>query len=425
MTYTPSPRSSQPGSTLHRSDSDRIFAGVCGGLGEHFGVNAWWFRWAFIFLALFAGIGVLIYVLTWITIPGPDEDEPIIARWVEGVDWSDGGTVFGIVLVGVAVILFATQVIHISGLLVLAAVLFLLGVLLYRGDLIVPRGSGSTPQPPSSSSTVKTEAVAVYDASGDVEEVAVETVEIDRDESSAPMPDSAVPPPQTPPRPPRERSMLGRLTIAVGLIVVATMALVGVSDFSVVIQPFYYFAAIIAVLGGGLLIGAWVGRARWLIIIGIIVTPMLWISMLFPVTWDFSAGDFQHTPATVQEVEAAYDQGMGQMTIDLTALSPSELTQVGTIQASLGLGEMIVQLPDDVGVVLLADIGAGEVTGPFRSVSGIGLDVTRELGPEPAVLVLDLEVGAGAIQISGPAGHVDEGFFIDDSGDITIIEGNN
>ena len=411
---------------MHRSGNDRIFAGVCGGLGEHFGVNAWWFRWAFIFLALFAGVGVLVYILAWIVIPGPDEDEPIVAGWVQGVDWSDGGTVFGIVLVGVAVILFATQVIHVSGLLILAAVLFLIGVLLYRGDLIVPPRPGSTRQPPRSGSAVEAEIVAESESEsdGDVQDVVVEVVDAGSDESSASVAHERIAQPQAPPKPPRqpkpprERSMLGRLTIATGLIVVAIMALIEVSDLSVAIEPFYYFAAIIAVLGTGLLIGAWVGRARWLIIIGVIVTPMLWIAMLLPTSWDFSAGEFHHTPLTVEEVSGPYEQGVGQMTIDLTNLSAAELAQIGTIEASLTFGEIIVRVPIDVGVVLHAKVTAGEVSGPFNTVDGLGVDVTREFGPEPRVLVLDLDVGAGAITVTGPAG-------VFDSSEEFIIEWSN
>ena len=214
--------------------------------------------------------------------------------------------------------------------------------------------------------------------------------------------------------------MLGRLTIAIGLIVVATMALVDVSDFAVDIEPFHYFATVIAVLGAGLLVGAWVGRARWLIIIGILMTPLLWFSMLLPITWDASVGDFRYAPISVQEVSGPYELGIGSITIDLNGLTVAELAEIGTIEASLGLGEMIVRLPDDVGVVVRADVGAGEVSGPFRTINGIGLDITREFGPEPTVLRLDLEVGAGVISISGPAG-----VFGDEGGFNIDIEGNN
>ena len=38
---------------------DRVLAGVAGGLGTHLGINAWWFRLAFIILAFFGGFGNL------------------------------------------------------------------------------------------------------------------------------------------------------------------------------------------------------------------------------------------------------------------------------------------------------------------------------------------------------------------------------
>ena len=390
---------------MHRSGHERVFAGVAGGLGEHFGINAWWFRWAFIFLSVFGGVGILVYVLAWVLIPGPDEDEPIASGWVGGVDWADGGTVFGIILLGLAGVLFATQFLHVSSVLVLAAVLFIVGLLLYRGDVIVPGGSGSTPPTRTGGDNVDAEVVMESTAAA----APVDEAEgSDTDEPEAP------PPPPAPPRspkPPRERSMLGRLTIASGLIVIAVMALVDVSDLAVDIEPFHYFATIIAVLGFGLLIGAWVGRARWLIIIGILVTPMLWLSMLLPVSWDFSVGEFHHTPVSVEEVAESYEQGIGQMTIDLTELTPTELAQVGTIEASLGFGEMVVRVPDDVGVVLVADVSFGEISGPFDTVSGVGIDVTREFGTGQTVLVLDLEVGAGVIHISEPGSFVSGGTF--------------
>lgn len=413
MTNTSNTRSNPPGSTLHRSGHERIFAGVAGGLGEHLGVNAWWFRWAFIFLSLFAGVGLLIYVLAWIVIPGPDEDDPIVSGWVQGVDWSDGGAVFGIVLVGVAGILIVTQIVHVSGVLVLAAVMFIIGLLLYRGDIKVPDRTETTTPPPAGGSTV---AAQVATDSPDESR----PLQTDDDPTSATNVIDPPPPPprqQRPPRPPRERSMLGRLTIAIGLIVVASMALVEVSDLAVDIEPYHYLAAIIAVLGTGLLIGAWTGRARWLIIIGVIVTPMLWISMVLPTSWDFSIGEFRHTPTTIQDVAVLYEQGIGKMTIDLTALSPAELAEIETVEASLGLGEMVVRLPADVGVALSAEVAVGEVSGPFRTVDGVGVDVATEFGGAPTVLVLDLEVGLGAIHITGPGAF--------GSGDVIIIEGSN
>ena len=55
---------------LRRSRSNRIIGGVSGGLGEFFGIDAIWFRLAFLIALLPGGIpGLLIYIILWIIIP--------------------------------------------------------------------------------------------------------------------------------------------------------------------------------------------------------------------------------------------------------------------------------------------------------------------------------------------------------------------
>ncbi len=56
---------------LRRSNSDRVLAGVCGGLGKFFGISPAWFRLGFLLAFIPGGIpGILIYLLCWIIIPG-------------------------------------------------------------------------------------------------------------------------------------------------------------------------------------------------------------------------------------------------------------------------------------------------------------------------------------------------------------------
>lgn len=62
--------SNQSGRALRRSRHDRIIAGVCGGLGEFFGISTFWFRLALILALIPGGIpGILIYTILWIIIP--------------------------------------------------------------------------------------------------------------------------------------------------------------------------------------------------------------------------------------------------------------------------------------------------------------------------------------------------------------------
>ena len=59
---------------LRRSRSDRMLAGVCGGLGNFFGIDPIWFRLLFVILALPGGLpGVLPYLILWLVIPREKE----------------------------------------------------------------------------------------------------------------------------------------------------------------------------------------------------------------------------------------------------------------------------------------------------------------------------------------------------------------
>lgn len=54
---------------LYRSSTDAMIGGVCGGLGEYFGVDPMLVRVAFALFALFNGLGIMIYIILWIIVP--------------------------------------------------------------------------------------------------------------------------------------------------------------------------------------------------------------------------------------------------------------------------------------------------------------------------------------------------------------------
>ncbi len=56
--------------SLRRSKNDRIIAGVCGGLGEFFGISAFWFRLAMFIAFIPGGVpGILLYLIAMVVIP--------------------------------------------------------------------------------------------------------------------------------------------------------------------------------------------------------------------------------------------------------------------------------------------------------------------------------------------------------------------
>ena len=55
---------------LRRSRSNRVVAGVCGGLAEFFGVSTFWFRLAFLIALIPGGVpGILVYLAMVLIVP--------------------------------------------------------------------------------------------------------------------------------------------------------------------------------------------------------------------------------------------------------------------------------------------------------------------------------------------------------------------
>lgn len=382
---------------LERSSEDRILAGVSGGLGRHLGINTWWVRFAFLVLTFFGGFGLVVYAAAWLLIPDEGATDPLISQWLGRLDTNDGGTIFGLVLVGAAVVIVLTRFADVSGTLVVAAILFVVGLLLYRGDLTSGR---RTPDPTAGADTDQEGATVLDQRDDPIDEPSPASAALAVDEPPPPTPAApAEPVPPPPPPPPRERSMLGRLTIAVGLIVLASMALVDVAFDRVEIEPVHYVATAVGIVGLGLLVGTWIGKARWLILVGVLVLPMLWFTSFWPANFTFTAGEVREEPISVAEVASPYELGFGQLTLDLSGMTESELAEVNEIDVTLGMGELILRLPVDVGVEIIADVGMGAFEGPFAQESGVGVQATRVLGPGPVSYEIRANVGAGLITV--------------------------
>src|SRR5262245_42670037 len=99
-THTPSIK------RLERSSSDRVVAGVAGGLGRYFDLNPTFFRLGFVVLTLLGGAGILIYLAALLVIPDEGQQqsiaEDVLARRRER-PWPLVG--LGLAVAGLAVLL--------------------------------------------------------------------------------------------------------------------------------------------------------------------------------------------------------------------------------------------------------------------------------------------------------------------------------
>jgi phage shock protein C len=63
---------------LTRSETDRVLAGVAGGIAQRFGFNSTLVRLAWVLSVFFGGFGIAAYVILWIALPrGPLQSSAI------------------------------------------------------------------------------------------------------------------------------------------------------------------------------------------------------------------------------------------------------------------------------------------------------------------------------------------------------------
>jgi phage shock protein PspC (stress-responsive transcriptional regulator) len=63
---------------LERSRSDRMLAGVCGGLARYFDIHPAFFRVGFVVLTLLGGAGILIYLAALLVMPDENKEDSVV-----------------------------------------------------------------------------------------------------------------------------------------------------------------------------------------------------------------------------------------------------------------------------------------------------------------------------------------------------------
>ena len=373
-----------PGGRLRRDPNGKIVAGVCSGLGRHFGIDPVIFRIGFAALTLAGAAGVVIYLLAWLFVPEDGQevakgtamlsDRRITRRttaWVlAGIallvllnDWNDrpdkGGVVAALILGGAAVALFSSR----SG-----------------GDPPTrwspPHPAGPPPEPgPESESGPAAEAGPT---------------------TTATLPLLTAPAEPPAPRPPR--SPLGRITLSVLSILGGLLLLLdrtGGAD----VALSSYLALALLVVGGALVLATWWGRSRGLLVVGILLAGAAATTALIDVPLGAGIGERTYRPAGVADLRPAYRLAVGDLTLDLREVAPAPGT-TEVIDARVGLGRVVVVVPDDARVVVHGRVRAGELDVLGRTDEGTNV---RNRIDVPALYegggTLDLRVSAGAGEV--------------------------
>lgn len=203
-----------------------------------------------------------------------------------------------------------------------------------------------------------------------------------------------------PPRPPLGRIALGLMLLAIGA--GWLLQSLGVLD---VPWDALLPAALIAV-GAALVVGSRTGRHSGLIALGILLTITTALVSAVDLPLVGGVGQRVVEPSSVDELETRYDLAVGQLVIDLKGLQPREGVRID-LEARVGMGELVVEIPEGVLVEAHARAGLGDVQILGGHASGVGPErsfgTCRGLrlpeGPPPCI-GLDLSVGLGSVKVN-------------------------
>lgn len=212
--------------------------------------------------------------------------------------------------------------------------------------------------------------------------------------------------------PPRPRSKLTPVTLAVAL-VAAGMVGVVVLAAPGALPPSAVPGAALAVVGIGLLVGAFRRAGRWLVPFAVLLAIVTWLATLLngalgPDGWAVRGGmgPIVDAPVTAAQLAPEYRRGTGSIDLDLTGLdltaAPGAEDPVRT-RAEVGAGAVTVRVPDDADLVVRGSAGWGDVT--IDGQSRTGQDARLEVidpgpdGPGGRVLELDLRAEMGAVEV--------------------------
>jgi phage shock protein PspC (stress-responsive transcriptional regulator) len=384
---------------LTRPLDDRILGGVAAGLSKRLDLPVWLIRVLFIIFSFGGGLGLAVYAALWAFVRSEDETDTIAERFFSRTTGT--GSWIGIALIFVAILVLLDNVAFLSGGVIWAVGLLAIGLLLYSGEL--PRLFNESDKPKEGVQQMTTTTRMDSERSETVDDV-------DGGAGSAtPPPQSPTPTPTPPilppPAAPRPRSMLGRVTFGVMAIALGVLAMLDNTTTLIDPSPRHYIGLAITVLGVGLIVGAFVGRARWLILVGILGLPFLFGSPALEYDFqDWDSATVLQTPTTFDELQGSYEHSFGELVIDLRAL-PWEGEEVD-IAIDMNIGEMRILLPEDVAVSGIAEVGIGHVEFDHDQSSGLSPELTLNSPGSRGSINLDASMAIGEIDIEIiPAGN--------------------
>lgn len=368
----PRPRQPPPPVRWLRRDTQSPLGGVATGLATYFGINPILFQVGFVVTTAFSGFGLLAYIAGWLLIPGPTDPETRPVTITSNTARAVFGVLFAIGAASSTLTLGPnTFEITLLPLVLIAGGFYLLNQREQAPSFSAAASPSSSNPPPPRTPPPPSQA---HWADVDV----------------APAP--ARPIPAEPPGPPVTSVTLAAVAVVIGFMVT-------LDQFGVTIPAIATFGAAMAVLGAGLIYGAFYGRPRGLVPIGLLLAIGLALAPAVDAFADGGTGLREFSPVAQSDVADTYDLGAGPLELDLRRVT---FTEDQTINVNVGAGYAEIWLPNDVNLVVVAEASAGYVEIFGREYAGVlanGND-SRSAGEEGRpTITLNADITFGYIEV--------------------------
>ncbi|GAA1243614.1 PspC domain-containing protein [Pseudonocardia aurantiaca] len=401
-----------------RPRNDRQVAGVAAAIARRYDIDPVLVRVGFV-VAAFSGIGAALYIAGWILLP----EEPAVPGAPAKARNPHGLILIGL---GIAAVITLGTVFGGNGpdfvlpLIAVACLLYLLhrsrGVRGHQSQAgaTAPPVAGQapaagTPGAPSAAATSTGTA-----AGSDPLTVPTSTATPPAWDplGAAPfawdLPEPSAPPPPPPPRKLPVTSVTLGLALLAGGITAVIMLLAGtltLANLPVVL------GVLLAVIGTGLVFGAFVRAGRGLIPFALILSALTWGAVSAPLDrWQsHGMGDLHAAPTALAQLQPTYQRTAGDVELDLRnldlAVVPGGNSEAVRTSVSVGAGDVDIWVPPNADVTFTGEAGLGDVQFGDQMQSGPGsqVKVVNDLGADGVAsgrpLVINAEIGAGNVEV--------------------------
>jgi len=155
------------------------------------------------------------------------------------------------------------------------------------------------------------------------------------------------------------------------------------------------------IVGAAIAIGAITQRrVGGLVFLGLLLLSGFALAAITPVSVGAGIGEKSERPTTFTALDPSYELGIGDLELDLTGVTlPAGTTSVDT---SVGIGQLVVTVPEDVALVIDANAGVGSID--LLGARDDGVDADRRLSlpgstADAPVLDLEADIAIGDIQV--------------------------